>query len=105
MPRIRYSEASRQDLIRAYAFLDAYDSSVASRAVSTIVSNIEGLLKNPYGGSPVDDRPRVRKLVVAFGATGYLVFHQYYELDDTSLILAILHQKELYDANLVGLNA
>jgi hypothetical protein len=45
----------------------------------------------------------VRKLVVEFGTAGYLVFYKFYEEAELVLVSTILHQKELYDQQLIGL--
>lgn len=103
MPQIKFSETALLDLQRLHAFLDQLDPRAADNAVDEILNGIEHLYTLPFIGSPVDQRPNVRKLVVEFGAAGYLVFYKFYEEAELMLISTILHQKELYDPQLIGL--
>ena len=105
MSRVKFSDVARQDVVRLRAFLAQYDAVIADRAIQTIFDGIETLSINPFNGSPVADRPMVRKLVISFGATGYLVFHKYYEQLDVSVIATILHQKEFYEPQTIGLTS
>ena len=54
-------------------------------------------------GTPLPDRPDVRKMVVDFVASGYLIFHKRYESSDVNVVVRIIHQKEWYDAATIGL--
>jgi hypothetical protein len=58
----------------------------------------------PMTGSPIPDRPQVRKYIIDFGASGYLVFHKRYEKQDMNFVIRIIHQKEWYDEATVGLD-
>ncbi len=103
MSHIKLSERARNDLQRLYEFLAQFDFAVADNGNAAIVAALEELTVKPFNGSPVEDRPNVRKVVVDFGASGYLVFHKRYEKQDMNLVTAILHQKELYEPKNVGL--
>ena len=103
MSHIKLSDRARNDLQRLYEFLAQFDFAVADNGNAAIVAALEELTIKPFNGSPVEDRPNVRKVVVDFGASGYLVFHKRYEKQDMNLVTAILHQKELYETKTIGL--
>lgn len=103
MSRIKLSVAARDDLKRLYEFLAQFDSGVADNAIDAVVAGLDYLQVHPNSGSVVDDRPHVRKSIVAFGVSGYLIFHKRYEKIDTNLVARIIHQKEWYDAQTIGL--
>lgn len=89
--------------MRLYDFLAQFDLTVADDGNDAIIAGLEYLEAHPQSGSPVEDRPNVRKSIVVFGASGYLIFHKRYEKMDLSLVARILHQKEWYDAQTIGL--
>jgi len=103
MSRIKLSVTARDDLKRLYEFLAQFDTRVADNATDAIVASLDYLQVHLHSGSGVEDRPNVRKLIVAFGASGYLIFHKRYEKIDTNLVARIIHQKEWYDAQTIGL--
>lgn len=102
MARIKLSGAARADLQRLYEFLAQFDLEVADRGNAAIIEVLEYIQKHPVSGSPLEGRPNVCKSVVAFRASGYLIFHKRYEAIDTNLIARIIHQKEWYDARAIG---
>ena len=103
MPRIKYSEASRGDLERLHQFLAQYDVNIADRALDAVIEGIDYIEAHPSSGSPMPDRPNVRRSVIDFGATGYLVFHKRYEKQDVNFVARIIHQREWYDEASIGL--
>ncbi|TRZ68966.1 MAG: type II toxin-antitoxin system RelE/ParE family toxin [Comamonadaceae bacterium] len=103
MSFIKYSNASRADLVRLHAFLEQYDSLVADKAIDTIIDSIGYIGENPSSGTPLVDRQNVRKSVIEFGASGYLFFHKRYEKKDMNFVTRIIHQKEWYEAETIGL--
>lgn len=103
MSFVKYSDAARADLARLYQFLAQYDDNVAGKALDAIVEGIDYIGANPNSGAPLPDRPYVRKFVIDFGATGYLVFHKRYEKQDVNFVARIVHQKEWYDEAGIGL--
>ncbi len=102
MSFIKYSNAARSDLARLHQFLAQYDEKIASKALDTIIKGIDYIEMYPSSGSPLADRPGVRKSVIDFGATGYLVFHKRYEKQDVNFVARIIHQKEWYDEATIG---
>lgn len=103
MPFVKYSDAARADLVRLYKFLAQYDENVADKALDAIIEGIDYIEANPTSGAPLPDRLYVRKSVIDFGATGYLVFHKRYEKQDVNFVARIIHQKEWYDEAGIGL--
>jgi plasmid stabilization system protein ParE len=103
MSRIKFSQTARGDLVRLHQFLAQFDENVAHRAIDEILAAVDFIEAHPNSGHPLPDRPFVRRSVVDFGATGYLVFHKRFEKQDVSFIARIIHQKEWYDEASVGL--
>lgn len=102
MSHIKISATAQADIQRLYDFLSQYDTAIADNALDVILKEIEAIKENPSSGSPLFERPEVRKLVVRFGSSGYLIFHKRYIAQDISLITRIIHQKEWYDAGTIG---
>lgn len=103
MSFVKLSGKASLDLARLYDFLAQYDVSVAKRAKDAIVNGLGVLERLPRSGSSLPDRPNVRKYIVDFGATGYLVFHKRYEKQDMNFVVRIIHQKEWYEEANIGL--
>lgn len=102
MSHIKISGTARTDLQRLYDFLAQFNVQIADNGIEAIFSSIDTIKSNLLIGSPLSDRPHVRKLVVSFGASGYLVFHKRYDDQDINLITRIIHQKEWYDTEVIG---
>jgi len=103
MSRIKLSAAARADIKRLYEFLAQFDLTVADNGNNAIVSGLQYLQEHPNSDTLLEGRPTVRRLVVSFGASGYLIFHKRYEKLNTNLVVRIIHQKEWYDAQTIGL--
>ena len=103
MSFIKYSDTSRADLARLYTFLAQYDENVADKALDAIIQGIDYIESVPLSGTPLPDRQNIRKTIIEFGATGYLVFHKRDEKQDMNFVARIIHQKEWYDVTSVGL--
>ena len=101
MSHVRLSAQANLDLARLYEFLAQYDFDTADRAIDTIVASLDILEKIPQGCPLVAGRRDIRKLVIDFGASGYLAFYCYDALTDTSTIASIIHQRERWSAKTV----
>jgi plasmid stabilization system protein ParE len=101
---VRLSAQANLDLARLYEFLAALDLSKADQAIDTILAAFGVLEKMPLGCPPVVGRKDLRKLVIPFGASGYVAFYSHDHQADTSTIACVLHQKERYDGATVGRN-
>lgn len=102
MSHVKLTAHANADLVRLYEFLAQHDFSVADRAIDTIIAAFGILETMPIGCPPVVGRKDLRKLVIQFGATGYVAFYSYDHRTDTSVIACILHQRERYNALTVG---
>lgn len=103
MSQVKLSPQANLDLARLYEFLAQYDLATSDRAIDAIIASLEILERTPQGCPLVAGRKDLRKLVINFGASGYLAFYGYDPLSDTSTVASILHQKERYSAKTVGL--
>ncbi len=103
MSFVKYSDTSRADLARLYAFLAQYNENVADKVLDAITEGIDYIEAHPSSGAPLPDRQNVRKFVIDFGATGYLVFHKRYEKQNMNFVARIIHRKEWYDEATIGL--
>lgn len=102
MSQVKLTKQANTDLTRLYEFLAQHDFSVADRAIDTIIAAFSILEKMPLGCPPVLGRKDLRKLVIQFGASGYVAFYSYDHRTDTSVIACVLHQKERYSTTTVG---
>jgi plasmid stabilization system protein ParE len=102
MSYVKLSAQANLDIERLYLFLAKFDASIADNAIKTIFDSFELLETFPTGCSFVPGRTDIRKLVVDFGAQGYLAFYEYDPMTDTSIIATILHQLEEYDQKTIG---
>ena len=102
MSHVRLSARANSDLTRLYEFLAQYDVAVADRAIDSIIASLDILQTMPQGCPLVAGRKDIRKLVINFGASGYLAFYGYDRLSDTVTVASILHQRERYSAQTVA---
>lgn len=102
MSQVKLSAQANLDLARLYEFLAQHDVATADRAIDTIIASLGLLEMTPLGCPLVAGRKDLRKLVINFGASGYLAFYGYDPLTDTSTIASVLHQRERYSARTVG---
>jgi plasmid stabilization system protein ParE len=96
---VGYSAAAKDDLIRLFEFLldrakTVEDLDLAQRAIDALRFEIEERLsRTPLIYRKAGDSPFLRELIVAFGATGYVV--QYEVLSQVVVnVLAVRHQLE-----------
>ena len=94
--QVRFTPAAEEDLLRLYDFLLAHDVTVAAHALQTIQSALKMLEQFPFSCRKAADGqhgPRLRELVIPFGASGYVAL---FEIEDASTVtlLALRHQRE-----------
>lgn len=91
---VRFTEDAETDLIRLYDFLPEKDARAADRALKAIRRGIDLLKFSPYSCRKVtNDAPRLRELLIPFGASGYVVLFEI-EPTRTVTVLAARHQRE-----------
>lgn len=94
--QVRFTEDAENDLLRLYDFLLQMDIDVADRALVVIKDAVRLLEQFPFScrkAASGAHGPRIRELVMSFGASGYVAL---FEIDDASTvtILAVRHQRE-----------
>ena len=104
MSHIRLTQEALSDLARLHAFLAKFDLHTANSAMQVIESAFRLLRDMPLSCPLVPSRTDLRKLVINFGARGYLAFYEYDAITDTCVIATVLHQSEFYDKANVGLH-
>jgi plasmid stabilization system protein ParE len=101
MSHVIISEQARADISRLYEFLANFDIQTADKAVDVIIEAFTILEDMPMGCPFLPDRKDLRKLVIPFGASGYVAFYNYNKIIDTSVITKIKHQREKYNPQTV----
>ena len=93
MPRLIWSPAALQDVVRISRFLAEQSPHVASRAVKALRAGVAVIEQHPEIGRPAEEmEPEFREWLIDFGDSGYIVL---YHFDgQTALIAAVRHQKE-----------
>ncbi len=93
MPRLRWSQAARLDVIRLFKFLSPKSREAAQRAVSAIRQGVRAMGKHPTIGRPVEEMPpEFREWIIEFGHGAYVVLYRFDGKE--AVILAIRHGRE-----------
>lgn len=94
MSRIIWTSAASRGLLKAFQFLEEFDSDAAEKAVQTILLATKILGTFPNAGRPANDlEAEQRELLIPFGSSGYVVL---YEVEGENVyILAVRHQREV----------
>ena len=103
MSRVALADEAISDLTRLYEFLAKYDSTTAAAALQAIDASFKILCDMPTGCPFVPGRTDLRKLVIDYGAKGYVAFFEYDPRTDIAVIVTIRHQNEQYDNATIGL--
>ena len=90
---ILLSSEARSDVMRLRNFLEAKNPRAAIRATQTIWAALQRLEQFPESGRVTDD-PRIRQLVVPFGASGYVVRYTIVPDNRAILVTRIWHGRE-----------
>jgi plasmid stabilization system protein ParE len=97
MSHVILSDQARADLSRLHEFLANFDTQTADKAVDIIIEAFTILEDMPMGCPFLPDRKDLRKLIIPFGASGYVAFYSYNEITNISIITKIRHQREKYN--------
>jgi plasmid stabilization system protein ParE len=92
MPTVVWSRAALADLDRQYQFLKTRNPEAATRSLQAIVAAGKSLEQTPQRGTPIASAPGLRKLLVRFGKSGYML--HYSVLEDEVLILRVYHGRQ-----------
>jgi plasmid stabilization system protein ParE len=87
-----YTERALLDLERLTEFLLESEPAAAQETAGLIIEAIEVLRNHPHIGRPAD--AGLRELVISRGRSGYLALHEFQQLLDAAVVLAIRHQRE-----------
>jgi plasmid stabilization system protein ParE len=101
MSHVILSDQARSDITRLYEFLANFDTQTADNAIENIIGAFSILETLPMGCPFLPERKDLRKLVIQFGASGYIAFYNYNEITDTVVITKIKHQREKYNPKTV----
>lgn len=93
MARLIYSRTALHDLEKLADFLVETDPLAAAETVELIEEAVAVLKRHPLIGRPVETD--LRELVISRGKTGYVALYSFEVEQDTVLILAIRHQREV----------
>jgi plasmid stabilization system protein ParE len=91
--RVVLAEGARADLDRPFEFLAAEDVRVAGEAIEVILDALNVLERHPLIGRLIEED--FGELVISCGKTGYVALYDFYEVDDTILVFALRHQREV----------
>lgn len=85
---------------RLYRFLATRDQGAAQRAVKAIRAGVKILAAHPEAGRPVESmEPEYREWLMDFGGSGYVALYRYD--GETALIVAVRHQREVGDPEIL----
>lgn len=89
MAEVIYSDGATEDLARLKEFAEG-----SGRNVAVLIGEAVGLLaRHPLLGRAVEHG--LRELIISRGTTGYIALYWFEEANDTVLVLALRHQREV----------
>lgn len=93
MAHIIYSLRALADLERLTDFLQEENPTAAAQTVNLITEAVQILDNHLLIGRPAEQG--LRELVISRGKSGYLALYSYEQEQDTVLVLAVRHQREV----------
>jgi len=81
-------------------FLSERDYTIADKAIETIIESFDLLEKMPMAGTQVLGVDNLRKLVIEFGNSGYVLYYEYFIEIEAVVIATIFHQRERFFRNI-----
>lgn len=93
MARVVYAPRALLDFERLINFLSEHEPELAGMVVARISEAVSTLERHPLIGRPVEQG--LRELVISRGRTGYLALYRFLRTEDTVLVLALRHQREV----------
>jgi addiction module RelE/StbE family toxin len=91
--RVVYASRALLDFERVVNFLSKHEPELAGTVVARISEAVSTLERHPLIGRPVEQG--LRELVISRGRTGYLALYRFLKAEDTVLVLALRHQREV----------
>lgn len=96
MPQVTLSANALRNLDHLLEFLRPKNPAATRRAAQAIKKTLKLLADNPEIGRVIEDMPEdYREVVIDFGKDGYLARYRFDLDENTVVILAIRHQREL----------
>ncbi|WP_309896081.1 type II toxin-antitoxin system RelE/ParE family toxin [Archangium sp.] len=93
MAQVVYAARAVADFERLVSFLGEREPELAVLAVALIGEAVSALERHPLIGRPVEEG--LRELVISRGRTGYIALYRFLKTEDTVLVLALRHQREV----------
>ncbi|HEX5750633.1 MAG TPA: type II toxin-antitoxin system RelE/ParE family toxin [Archangium sp.] len=93
MARVVYAARALADFERIVDFVAGHSPELAELAVARISEAVSVLEKHPLIGRPAEQG--LRELVISRGRTGYIALYRFLKAEDTVLVLALRHQREV----------
>ncbi|HYO68315.1 MAG TPA: type II toxin-antitoxin system RelE/ParE family toxin [Archangium sp.] len=93
MARVVYASQALSDFERIVDFLAEHTPELAELAVARIGEAVSALERHPLIGRPAEQG--LRELVISRGRTGYIALYRFLKAEDTVLVLALRHQREV----------
>lgn len=97
MPSVIVTQSARADLVRLREFLLEHSPQAANRFGRTLADVFDALAINPRLGRPVESVVGLHRLVIPFGAAGYVLHYRYMTDADDLFVLTIRHSREQGD--------
>ena len=94
MPSVIVTKEARADVVRLRQFLRENSPQAASRFGNTLADTFELLSRNPRLGRPVETIVGLHRLVIPFGAAGYVMHYRYLSDSDGLHVLRLRHSRE-----------
>jgi len=90
--RLVFAPRALDDIDRLADFLRGESEQLAAETAPLLVGGLQILREHPLMGRPAEHG--LRELVISRGRTGYVALYRYQVATDTTLVLAIRHQRE-----------
>lgn len=97
MPSVIVTPSARADLVRLREFLLEHSTQAANRFGRTLADVLDALAVNPRLGRPVESVVGLHRLVIPFGAAGYVLHYRFITDADGLFVLTIRHSREQGD--------
>ena len=97
MPSVIITEEARADVVRLRSFLREKSPLAASRLGNVLADTFGLLARSPCLGRPVTSVVGLHRLVIPFGAGGYVLHYRYVSDSNGLQVLRIRHTREAGD--------
>ena len=96
MPSVIITPSARADILRLREFLREKSPQAAYQFGNSLADTLDRLAQNPRMGRPIEQVVGLHRLVMPFGAAGYVLPYRYlaYGNDDRLYLLRLRHSRE-----------